>query len=200
MNKAVSVAGTIAVLAALGAGIWWFSTRGEMFPRIGEQVEVDLSLQGVRLSMGKEGRQSWSLQAEKARFDEETGLLHLSLPRVIYQGEPGDAPVSVQAPEGEVSQERNTARMWPEVQAEYQGYTVTADRLEYVGKQDRITFTGDVLMSGKGSAIRAPEAAIDLKENVMTARGGVVALLAGSGEGDLPEPDATAPEKGEEKR
>ena len=169
----------MAVLAMLGAGFWWYAGREVMLPSIVEDVEVDLSLQGVRLSQGEDGRQSWTLLADSAKFDEESGLLHLTEPRVTYEDE--DGPVFVQAPEGEVSQERNTARMWPRVQAEYREYTVTAERLEYAGKKDLISFFGKVVMVGENGVIRAPEAAIDLDENVMTARGGVEAVLNDSG-------------------
>ena len=180
------IVGSIAVAAMLGAGAWWYVSREVQLPAVPEDVEVDLSLQGVRISQGSEGRRSWSLQAKSARFDEDSGMLSLEEPRVTYQGKAGDAPVFVQAPKGEVSQEENTARMWPRVQAEYQEYTVTAEQLDYVGKKDLITFTGDVVMAGENSVIRAPEASILLEEDVMTATGGVEAVMLDSGEMELP--------------
>jgi LPS export ABC transporter protein LptC len=199
VNKALRIAVGIGLLLVLTAGVWWFLDRETLLPSLVDQVEVDLSLQGVRLSQGKEGRTAWTLQADKARFDEDSGLLHLGRPRVTYRSETEGDPVFVQAPEGEVSQERNTARMWSGVQARYQGHTVTADRLDYVGRQDRITFTGQVVMSGRGTTIHAPRATIDLKDNVMTARGGVEAVLEDSGEIGFPGETATEQEKGKEK-
>lgn len=192
------IVSTVAVAAMLGAGTWWYVSREIELPSVPEDVEVDLSLQGVRLSQGSEGRKAWSLEANSASFDEESGMLSLKEPRVTYQGKTGDAPVFVQAPEGEVSQEKNTARMWPRVKATYQEYTVTAKQLDYVGKKDLITFTGDVVMAGENSVIRAPEASILLKEDVMTARGGVEAVMQDSGEIDLPGMGTEGPETGKE--
>lgn len=169
------------VLLAAGYVAWsLFSARQaveEAADAVGD-VDVDVSMQGVELSRGAEGRAEWRLKAEGADYLQDEGLVRVDNPRIVYYLEDGGDEVVVTAKSGELNQETDTARLWPDVTIFSGPTTVTADRLDYAGADRDIVLTGDVRIDRPGMVMTAPDVRLDLKTNDISASGGVRAELA----------------------
>jgi len=158
-----------------------------------EDLQVDVSMQGVELSRGAEGRTEWRLVADGARYAQDTGLAQVDNPRIVYYlGETGGEAggddqriVEVNATSGEVDQESGGARLWPDVAITSGSTLVLAERLDYDGAQRSIVLTGTVRMMRPGLSLVAPKVTMDLKTSDIFAEGGVVSTL-----GDAPATEA----------
>lgn len=178
----------------------WRMTVGQTLDKAAElarDVDVDVSMQGVELSQGREGHIQWRLRASGAEYLQEGGLVRVDEPVVTYYGGPGDGsdggpaasgkPITVTAPKGEVLQDDEVVTLWPEVTVTMDLGDMRADKLVYTGKDTRsIRMTGSVELRRTGLSVKAPEVVYDLDKDIMVAWGGVeadmTADMAASGE------------------
>jgi LPS export ABC transporter protein LptC len=139
-------------------------------------VDVDVSVSGLTLSKGSEGRLDWSLAAKGAEYLREQGRVRVTEPEITYFAEGGNGTrreIRVSAPEGLVDQEQETAELWPEVDIVIGPDTVRAERLRYSGAEHSIVLTGGVRIARPGMALSAERVVIDLATSLVTAQGGV---------------------------
>ncbi|PKN36348.1 MAG: hypothetical protein CVU63_16700, partial [Deltaproteobacteria bacterium HGW-Deltaproteobacteria-20] len=80
----------LAGIAMLGKRLLWPERLDD--PSI-RNLDVDLSLKGVNLSQGKDGKKLWNLNATGADYDENGDELTLTSPVIVYWGEEGGEPI-----------------------------------------------------------------------------------------------------------
>jgi LPS export ABC transporter protein LptC len=172
------------VMLATAFGVWYFSGAGRALREAAQAakgVKADVSVKGLTLSQGKEGKLSWTLEAESAEYMQEQGRVRVKSPRIVYFSERANATrqeVRVSAPQGEVSQEREEADLGPQVRVESGGGVVWADALHYSGKEKIIRLTGHVRVERQDMQLNATEMVVDLKSNEVRALGGVEGLFS----------------------
>lgn len=111
-------------------------------------LDVDLSLQGVNLSQGKDGRKLWNLNATSAEYTEARDSLTLTQPAIVYWRANNEPPLHVSAPHGQVWQKADRARMWDGVNATTGRYHLRSETLDYTGAQRSLVLNGTVEFSG----------------------------------------------------
>ncbi len=181
---------TLAVLAALSVAAyaaWHFSRLAQTAREVAKaakDTQVDVSVQGLTLSQGKEGKLSWTLSAQKAEYLQEQGRIRVYNPRLVYYAEDRKGQrheVVVSAPQGEVDQGKEEADLGPDVRIESSNSTITADALHYAGAGRTLRLSGHVSLVHHELSMNATEVVLDLKTNEITARGGVVGVLYAGG-------------------
>jgi LPS export ABC transporter protein LptC len=170
----------VLVPAGVAAGLiaWFLFQYGDVARQameVAEDVDVDVSMQGLSMTQGEEGRVRWQLDAAGGSYERDREVIGLDKPRITYYPESDGPVLEVSAPEGEVNREREIAELWPEVSVKYGESSITSERLYYSGGNGTVRLTGDVRMVRPDSEIRAPEAVFHLRENRLRAKGGVEA-------------------------
>mgnify|MGYP003760027051 FL=1 len=138
--------GLMAGALVLGKYVLWPEQPDK---NITENLDVDLSLHGVRLSQGRDGRKTWDLEAAGASYAEAGDELILTDPLITYWGESDGAPIRVMAPKGQVWQKKDRARMWEGVNASQGDYQMREHFLDYEGQNRTLVLTGEVEIQGK---------------------------------------------------
>lgn len=176
-------------VALAGAGIWYFIQQSSVFEQareLAEDVNVDVSMQGLTLSQGEEGNLRWKLDAAGAEYLQEQGRIKVDDPVITYYPKEGGEPLEVRASDGEVDQNTEEAWLWPEVVMRTNESTVTAERLYYAGENATITLTGGVVLKRADMHVISDSAVMDLNSNEVTAGGGVTAVIRKSMESGVP--------------
>lgn len=146
-------------------------------PEIARSLDVDLSLQGINLSQGKDGRKFWSLNATAADYAEDNGSLTLEAPIVTYWGDGEAAGLQVRSPRGQVWQKQDRARMWDGVNATNGQYTLDGRELLYSGADRTLHMNGTVHLQGDGVAGQFDTLTYFLDTGNIIARGNIQVTL-----------------------
>ena len=109
----------LAGVALLGRYVLW---PERLDTKLIQNLDVDLSLKGVNLSQGRDGKKLWNLQAAGAVYAESGDELTLADPVITYWGEDGGEVIEAMAPRGQVWQKEDRARMWDGVNATHGQY------------------------------------------------------------------------------
>ena len=136
----------LAGLAFVGKRLIWPQRLDDLSIK---NLDVDLSLKGVTLSQGKDGKKLWNLNATGASYAENGDELTLSDPIIIYWGEEGGEPIEVRAPKGQVWQKEDRARMWDGVHGTQGQYVMRSQTLDYAGKDRTLVLGGTVDLTGE---------------------------------------------------
>jgi len=176
------IIGIVGVALLFLLGLYWLggkATReyGEVRP-ISQDADVDVTMGGVEMRLGQEGRTLWVLKAVSAAYDQEDQLVLLNSPLVIKHLPDQDLPIMVNAPLGEVDQGSNDIRLWSGVQMEYGPMTLNSDEVVYLHVDEMIHLYGNVLLDYQGMQLRAPKGDMDLITRVVNAEGGVEVVIA----------------------
>lgn len=180
----------VAVLVVLAAGsyaAWRFSGLGKAAREVAKaarDTKADVSVQGLTLSQGREGKLAWTLSAQSAEYLQEQGRIRVYNPRLVYYAEERDGKrreIVVSAPRGEVDQGREEADLGPEVRIESSNGAIHADALHYAGAGRTLRLSGRVSLVHRDLSMNASEVVLDLTTNEITARGGVVGELFADG-------------------
>lgn len=177
MKRLAAVLAAVLLLAGLGIlgkYVLWPERPG---PDATGKLDVELSLEGVELSQGKDGRKLWSLRAAGADYADAGKELTLDAPVVTYWGEDEDIPVQVAAPKGQVWQKEDRARMWDGVNATRGEYLMHAETLDYLGAERKLTMAGDVDLTGRNMQVRSDAMTYFLESDEILATGNVRVLL-----------------------
>lgn len=170
------------ILAALagGAALWYSFGERSSVPELAEvQVEdqgdqaVDLSAAGVELMHGDAGRLKWRLMAQSARFLQAGGVVEVDGPEIIYMLEGAEGELHVTAAKGLIEQDVERAKLWPDVEAVYQGNVIRAAELTYSGMENSLVLSGGVSLTGPTITCQAEELRFDMTTNVLTMGPGV---------------------------
>ena len=177
MRKALLALAALIVLAgvaALGRYVLW--PERLQTPDI-KNIDVDLSLKGVNLSQGKDGKKLWNLSAAGANYAEAGDELTLTDPVITYWGEEGGEHVEVTAPRGQVWQKEDRARMWDGVNATRGEYRMRADTLDYAGGNRTLVLSGNIDISSDSMQGRSDALTYFLDTGDILARGNVRVTL-----------------------
>ena len=164
----------LAGLAALARYVLW---PERLTPEIARDLDVDLSLKGVNLSQGKDGKKLWNLSAAGANYAEAGDQLTLTAPVITYWGEDGSEPVQVTAPKGQVWQKEDRARMWEGVNATRGEYRMRSETLDYLGRDRTLVLSGSIDIAGDSMQGRADTLTYFLDTGDFLAQGNVQVTL-----------------------
>ena len=167
------------VALLVGAGILgrYFLGSVEQVRKGLKDVSVDLSLEGVTLRQGKDGRLLWTLNATSADYQKDEGFVLLSNPKILYFQDDKPEPLYVEGDHGKVDQKNDQAFIWSNVTVRYQDALLTAARLHYDGSKRLLMFDDDVVMVRGDMRLMADAAELDLKDENLLARGNVRARI-----------------------
>ena len=142
-----------------------------------ENLDVDLSLKGVNLSQGKDGKKLWNLNATGAAYAESDDELALTDPIIVYWGEEGGTPIEVRAPEGQVWQKEDRARMWGGVHGTQGQYVMRSETLDYTGQNRTLLLGGTVELTGESMQGRSDTLTYFLDTGDFLAQGNVQVIM-----------------------
>ena len=177
MRKALLALAALVVLAGvavLGRYVLW--PERLQTPDI-KNIDVDLSLKGVNLSQGKDGKKLWNLNATGASYTEAGDELTLTAPAITYWGEEDAEAIVVMAPQGQVWQKEDRARMWGGVNATRGEYRMRAEELDYLGRDRNLLLSGGVDLATETMQGRADTLTYFLDSGDFLAQGHVQAIL-----------------------
>lgn len=142
-----------------------------------EDIRADLTLEGIELSQGREGRTLWKLKAENGTYRKDSRVVLLKKPTVTYFREGSPEPVLVSGPRGRVDQARDTAVIFPGVRMTKGDTVVTAENATYLGEKRKIILRGGVNVSKNASELNATRMEYFLDREFLRAYGGVRVVL-----------------------
>jgi LPS export ABC transporter protein LptC len=177
MNRAVLGLVAIAVLvgiALLGKHLLWPERLDDLSIK---NLDVDLSLKGVTLSQGKDGKKLWNLNATGAVYAENSDELTLMDPVIVYWGEEGGEPMQVRAPRGQVWQKEDRARMWDGVHGTQGQYVMRSQTLDYSGQDRTLLLSGAVELTGESMQGRCDTLTYFLDTGDSLAQGNVQVIM-----------------------
>jgi len=173
--------GIIVLLIIVILGIYWFSGKPETPEQesqmMDEADEADVSMSGVEMRLGQEGRTLWTLNALSASYDQGQQVVRLQHPVITKNLADNEQPVIVTAPLGEVDQASNDIRLWSGVHVEYGPTYLNADQAIFVQVDDTIYLSEDILLDRQGMQLRSTKGDVDLTTWVVNAEGGVEVLI-----------------------
>lgn len=177
MRKALTALLALLLLAGLGVLGGYVLWPDRPVPDIARDIDVDLSLKGVNLSQGKDGKKLWNLSAAGANYAEAGDELTLTAPVITYWGEEGAEAVEVMAPKGQVWQKEDRARMWDGVNATRGEYRMRAEALDYTGGNRTLVLSGNIEISSDSMQGRSDALTYFLDTGDILARGNVQVTL-----------------------
>ena len=177
MKRALAIILALLILAGIAVLGWRMLWPERLTPDIARNVDVDLSLKGVNLSQGKDGKKLWNLSAAGANYAEAGDELTLTDPVITYWGEEGGEHVEVMAPRGQVWQKEDRARMWDGVNATRGEYRMRADTLDYTGGNRTLVLSGNIDISSDSMQGRSDALTYFLDTGDILARGNVQVTL-----------------------
>lgn len=177
MKRALAAFFVLVLLVGIAALGWYVLWPERLTPEIAREVDVDLSLSGVNLSQGRDGRKLWNLSATGADYAEDGDVLTLEAPVITYWGEDDTEPIRVEAPQGQVWQKEDRARMWDGVNATRSGYRMRSDAMDYHGQNRTLVLTGDIGLEGETMRGRADMLTYFLDTGDFLAQGDVQVTL-----------------------
>lgn len=175
------IPGIIGGILLVFLGLSWFG--GETVQefsqvRLAEDEDVDVTMSGVEMRLGQEGRTLWVLKALSASYHQDEQMVLLDTPSIIKHLSNEEIPIMVDAPKGEMDQSSNDIRLWDGVHMEYGPTYLNSDEAVYIQVDDTIYLYGDILLDRQGLQLRAPKGDVDLTTWVVNAEGGVEVTIA----------------------
>ncbi len=161
-------------LALLGKQLLWPDRLDDLSVN---NLDVDLSLKGVTLSQGKDGKKLWNLNATGADYAESGDELTLTDPVIVYWGEEGGEPLQVRAPRGQVWQKEDRARMWDGVHGTQGQYVMRSQTLDYAGRDRTLVLGGTVDLTGESMRGRSDTLTYFLDTGDFLAQGNVQVIM-----------------------
>ncbi|PTN35010.1 hypothetical protein [Desulfonatronum sp. SC1] len=141
-------------------------------------ADTDVSMSGVEMRLGQEGRTLWTLRALSASYDQGQQMVLLNAPTIVKSLGGRDIPVIVSAPLGEVDQATSDIRLWSGVHMEHGPTYLNSDEAVFVQIDETIFLHGDILLDRQGLQLRSQRGDVDLHTWVVNAEGGVEVVIA----------------------
>lgn len=145
---------------------------------VATQEAADISVRGVNLSQGRDGKKIWTLKARQADYSQDSEHIRLQAPHIIYMRADATEPVRARAPRGEVNQRKKTMRLTEGVSIHSDSLQITADELLYSEQTHTLLFKKAVTIQNPALQLKSPEATLDIQTNSIVASGGVVCVIA----------------------
>ena len=135
---------------------------------------IDLALSDLHYTQSEEGRRSWTLDADTAEYERDSGLAKLTAVRLLFYeaGQFGD--ISLQAEQGQLAQETRQVDVWGNVRVKTEsGEQLFTERLHYddqirqLSSEDPIRIlSSDVELTGIGLQIDIDQGHMLVKDKV----------------------------------
>ena len=138
------------------------------------KTNVDLSLKGIELKQGEDGKELWTLTASNGWYQKDESIIDLAEPHITYFLQPDREKVVVVAPHGMINQNDRFARLWGNVTVTNKKGVVTSKELTFNDEDKSLTMTGDVTFTGDGFNGSSDQAKWDLIHNELITTGNVV--------------------------
>lgn len=139
-----------------------------------------MSITGMEIVQGEQGRESWRLKAQDALMSEQGGDIIAQRPYLTYYFSPGeDKPgvgrevLFVESDTGDVNQQANRIRFVGNVVARYKDDVLTTSLLVYDGRNNRLDCPGESHIKSDNMTGRASRMSWHLDDNTLHASGGV---------------------------
>jgi LPS export ABC transporter protein LptC len=166
------------VVAIIGISLLiWYARDEVSVVKEMTSVDMDLSLQGVMLRQGKDGRLLWTLNATHADYQKEQGLIMVTDPDIVYFQEGKDDPVYVTGDQGRIDQKNDQADIWSNVIVLYQGSRLITQSLHYNGTNSQLSFKDHVEVHKDEMVLTADRALVELETKNLKAHGRVHAVV-----------------------
>lgn len=136
-------------------------------------VDMDLSLQGIVLRQGRDGRLLWTLNATHADYQKEQGVVMVTDPDIVYFQEDANDPVYVTGDHGRIDQKNDQADIWSNVVVLYQGSRLITQSLHYNGTNSQLSFKDQVEVRKDDMVLTADTALVELETKNLKAHGHV---------------------------
>jgi len=98
-------------------------------------------------------------------------------PEIEYLFATDGQVLRVRAAQGTIDQRKETARLWPAVEARYDEYVITADELTYTGASRELILAGNVECKGPRLTFTTPELRYTLATGAIESTKGVQATV-----------------------
>lgn len=144
---------------------------------------AEISAEDILLEQGSGGALDWRLQARKAAYDQDKGLVVVERPQLTAYFGDDRQEVYVRADSGEVDQQNDNLTLYDNVDGRFGMFTVQAKNFDYVGAIDKVVIKGGVSVTRPDLKVKAPAVEIDLLSRRMVAAGGVEAVVSTSAVG-----------------
>ncbi len=135
---------------------------------------IDLAVADLHYTQNEEGLRRWTLDADTAEYDRDSGLATLTVVRLLFYeaGQFGD--VNLKADQGQLEQETRQVDVWGNVTVETEnGEQLFTERLHYddqtrqLSTEDPIKFlSADIELTGTGLKVDIDQGHMLVKENV----------------------------------
>lgn len=134
---------------------------------------VDLLLKTMEITQGEKGLRLWRLETTWANMDKEDGLITVQKPRLVYYMPPDNKELVVTSEHGDVDQTAGILRFVSNVNATFEGRTVTGNLLVYNGTSRSMTFPDGGRFTGAGMQGSADKVVWQMGKNEIEAESNV---------------------------
>lgn len=139
-----------------------------------------MSINGMEIVQGENGRELWRLVAQSALMSEQGGDIVAQKPYLTYyldaetaQPGAGRGTVIVESDEGDINQRENILRFIDNVVATHDNDVLTTSLIIYMGEADRLNCPEESFIESSGMRGKAREMSWHLDDNTLHAWGGV---------------------------
>ena len=138
-----------------------------------QEDAINIAVKGINLTQGESGEESWRLNAGSASFDQESGKITISRPRITYFLKNNETDLFIESRIGRLDQTESLVEMWDNVQVDEADNRLTSSRAVYHGKTHIIVLPEPLLFNNPQFTGSADQAEWDLNANIITAAGNV---------------------------
>ncbi|MFO8032902.1 MAG: LPS export ABC transporter periplasmic protein LptC [Desulfohalobiaceae bacterium] len=167
------VAGAVALVFWLG--------QEEPGQDILREIEVTVSVQGLELEHGANGKRAWRLTAPSSEYNQEEAVFYLQEPSLEFFSSQQEDPLVVQASQGRFDQDRQSASFTRGVQANYQDMVLQAEAMQYVQELGWIVFQGPISAWHPSMQVLGSQARFEVQEERVLFLGQVQVELINTG-------------------
>ncbi|MBQ4132848.1 MAG: LPS export ABC transporter periplasmic protein LptC [Desulfovibrionaceae bacterium] len=143
-----------------------------------QEDAINIAVKGINLTQGESGEESWRLNASSASFDQESGKVIISRPKITYFLKE-ESKLYIESRLGRLDQTESLVEMWDDVQVDEADNHLTSSRAVYNGKTHIIVLPEPLNFNNPQFSGSASQADWDLNSNVITASGNVQVRIAG---------------------
>lgn len=177
MKKSIVI---ITLLALLAAAYSYYtgtketnSFQADINTDIVAEKHVDLTLKKAYLSQGSQGKEEWTLEADKIEYLQASDRVDLTNPNILYVVKNGQKNVRTVAEDGYLFQKEGTIILRHHVVATQEDKTVTGNMAEYRQKDKALYMDGIVHIHSRSMQGTMKDAVWDFTKNRLSSRGAV---------------------------
>lgn len=144
-------------------------------PALDDKAEI--KAQDIELVQGKQGILQWKLRAEGADYDMDKRTVDVVKPRLSAYFGDDRKEVFLRADSGMIDQKNDNLNLRDNVDGKFGSFALSAGQFDYVGAIGKVLLKGGVAVSRPDISVNATAVEIDITGRILTAAGGVVAII-----------------------